>query len=702
MDSRIKQICRINGISFSGSRVPAANFQPLASNFRCHWLMCPKKRTFAPMITVANLSVVFSGRDLFKDISFVVNPKDRIGLVGKNGVGKSTLLKIMAGQQVPTKGSILTGPGETIGYLPQEIHHSSELSIFEETKTAFAEIQKLEQEILDMEHELGHREDYESDSYAKLLDRLTECHDRVHHLGGAQTEGEVESILKGLGFAEKDLHRPMTEFSGGWQMRVELAKLLLTKPDLLLLDEPTNHLDIESILWLEQVFINYPGAIMMVSHDRMFLDNITNRTVEIVFGKTYDYKANYTKYFELRAERLEQQQAAYTNQQKYIEQQERFIERFKAKASKATAAKSVQKLLDKVERIEFDELDNSSIHFTFPPAPRSGDVVLRLENVKKAYGDKVVLDNVLFDITRGERVALVGKNGEGKSTMVKMITGMEPTTSGTLKLGHNVVVGYYAQIQEKTLNEDNTVYGTIEDIATHEWSNQSRIRTLLGAFLFKEDDIDKKVKVLSGGEKSRLALAKLLLTPVNLLILDEPTNHLDIASKDVLKEALIKYDGTLIVVSHDRDFLQGLTDKTLEFSNGKVREHFGEINEFLSTHQVDSFRDFEAERMKVLQAQGKTAAATGNNQKKGNPAAEPSKDKEKETKRLKSEIKKVEEKLEKIERELAAIVHQLQDPEVYKDEVKSKTTVARHDQLKKDLAEAMTQWEGLESELEKV
>lgn len=648
------------------------------------------------MITVANLSVVFTGRDLFKEISFVVNPKDRIGLVGKNGVGKSTLLKIMAGQQNPTKGQIICGSGETIGYLPQEIHHNSEKSIFDETMTAFDEILRMEQEIEELSNELGQREDYESDSYAKLLDRLTECHDRIHHLGGAQTESEVEKILKGLGFSEKDLTRPMTEFSGGWQMRVELAKLLLTKPDLLLLDEPTNHLDIESILWLEDVFINYPGAIMMVSHDRMFLDNITNRTIEIVFGKTYDYKANYTKYFELRAERLEQQQNAYNNQQKYIAQQERFIERFKAKASKAAQAKSAQKLLDKVERIEFDELDTSSIKFTFPPAPRSGDVVLRLENVKKAYGDKVVLDNLLFDITRGERVALVGKNGEGKSTMVKMITGDEPVTSGTLKIGHNVVIGYYAQIQEKTLDENKTVYQTIEDIATNEWSNQARIRGLLGSFLFDEDDIDKKVKVLSGGEKSRLALARLLLNPVNLLILDEPTNHLDIASKEVLKEALLKYDGTLIVVSHDRDFLQGLTDKTLEFSNKRVREHFGEINEFLETHKVESFRAFESERMKALQQQA--ANNKQGNDKKG--IADKPKDNSQEIKRLKSEIRKVEDKVETIERNLAEVVHQLQDPEFYKNEAQAKETVAKHDQLKQQLAEAMSQWEGLAAELE--
>ncbi|MDX2002729.1 MAG: ABC-F family ATP-binding cassette domain-containing protein [Chitinophagales bacterium] len=644
------------------------------------------------MINIAGICVTFTGRDLFKDISFVINPKDRIGLVGKNGVGKSTLLKIIAGKQQPTKGGIVFAGGESVGYLPQEIHHNSEKSIFDEAMTAFDEINQLEEEIERLGEELGQREDYESDDYANMLNRLTECHDRIHHLGGTKMESEVEKILKGLGFSEKDLSRPMTEFSGGWQMRVELAKLLLIKPDLLLLDEPTNHLDIESILWLEDVFINYPGAIMMVSHDRMFLDNITNRTIEIVFGKIYDYKANYTQYFELREERLEQQQNAYKNQQRYIAHQERFIERFKAKATKAAQAQSAQKRLDKIERIEFDELDTSTIKFHFPPAPRSGDVVVRANHMVKAYGEKTILNNLTFDILRGERVAFVGKNGEGKSTLVKIITGNETVSGGELKLGHNVDVGYYAQIQEKTLDENKTVLATIEDEASNEWANIAKIRGLLGAFLFDEDDVDKKVKVLSGGEKSRLALARLLLNPVNLLILDEPTNHLDIASKEVLKEALIKYDGTLIVVSHDRDFLQGLTNKTFEFSNRRVREHYGDINNFLDAHKVESFRQFENDRMVALQ---KEAAEKQAKQLKQSNAAP-----EKDTKKLKSAIKKEEDTIERLEKELAAIVTLLQDPEFYKDEAKSKETVAKHDGIKQQLSAAMSQWEQLNAELE--
>lgn len=639
------------------------------------------------------MSVTFGTRDLFKEISFVINPKDRIGLVGKNGVGKSTLLKIIAGQQNPTKGTINPGPGETIGYLPQEIHSNSTLSIYDETMTAFAEVLALEKEIEELDHELATREDYESDDYMDKINRLTECHDRVHHLGANKKESEVRKILKGLGFTDVDMERPMTEFSGGWQMRVELAKLLLTQPDLLLLDEPTNHLDIESIMWLEQVFINYPGAIMMVSHDRAFLDNITNRTIEIVFGKIYDYKANYTKYFELREERLEQQQNAYKNQQKDIAQQERFIERFKAKASKAAAAQSAQKRLDKMERIEFDELDTSSIQFTFPPAPRSGDVALRAEHLSKSYGDKTILKNLEFDILRGEKVAFVGKNGMGKTTLVKMITGQTAGT-GTLKIGHNVEIGYYAQIQEQSLNENLTVFDTIENEATYEWRNVARIRGLLGAFLFGPEDIDKKVKVLSGGEKSRLALAKLLLNPVNLLILDEPTNHLDISAKEVLKEALRKYDGTLILVSHDRDFLQGLTNRTFEFTNQRIKEHFGDIQEFLDTHQAASFREFESDGKKPKETKPAAKEETNTND------YQLKKEQEKELRKLRKDVEEAEKAIHKLEQELASQVELLQDPEFFKDEVKSKEAVLKHDDIKARLAKAMKQWESLAEALD--
>lgn len=646
------------------------------------------------MIQVTNIGVTFGKQELFKEISFVVNPKDRIGLAGKNGVGKSTLLKIMAGQQDPTKGNVTAGPGETIGYLPQEIHSESEETVFNEAMTAFSEVLELEAEIERLNVALAEREDYESDEYMEMINQLTTAHDRIGHHGAANMEGEVIKVLKGLGFSDADMKRPMKEFSGGWVMRVELAKLILQQPTLLLLDEPTNHLDIESILWLEQVFINYPGAIMMVSHDRAFLDNITNRTIEIVFGKIHDYKANYSKYFELREERLEQQRNAYKNQQAYIAQQERFIERFKAKATKAAQAQSAQKRLDKMDRIDFDEIDNTSIQFRFPPAPRSGDVVLRLDNMGKSYGDKRILKNLTYDILRGERVALVGKNGMGKSTLVKCITG-ETGHDGVLKIGHNVEIGYYAQVQEKTLDVNMTVFDTLDNEATHEWRNVARLRGLLGAFLFGDEDIDKKVKVLSGGEKSRLALARLLLNPVNLLILDEPTNHLDIASKEMLKEALKKYDGTLVLVSHDRDFLNGLTDRTFEFTPDGVREHVGSIQDFLSSHAVESFRDFETGVKDKLDREKEQEKATSANKED----YQQRKEQEKELRKIRKDIEQAEKRIEKLEQEIAAMVEQLQDPEFFKDEEKSKAAVLKHDELKAQLSKSMKNWEALLEEL---
>ena len=532
------------------------------------------------MISVNGISIHFTGTDLFKNLSFVINEKDRIGLVGKNGVGKSTLLKILAKEQEPSSGSISIPQGKSIGYLPQEIKIDSSKTILDETLTVFEEQLCLNSEIENINRQLEDRTDYESDSYAQLIQELTEKHEQLQLLGADKAEGEVEKVLKGLGFKDQDFNRSIAEFSGGWQMRVELAKLLLKMPTLLLLDEPTNHLDIESILWLEDFFKNYPGALIMISHDRMFLDNVTNRTIEIVNSRIYDYKSPYSKFLELRADRLSTQEAAFRNQQKYIADQERFIERFKAKNTKAKQAQSKMKQLEKLERIEFDDVDTNSIQFRFPDAPRSGDVVVGGKGLSKSYSENKVLSNIDIEIERGEKIAFVGKNGQGKSTMVKMIMGQEDC-DGDLKIGHNVEIGYYAQVQENTLDESKTVLATIEDIATDEWAKISKIRGLLGAFLFGPDDVDKKVKVLSGGEKSRLALAKLLLKPVNLLILDEPTNHLDIASKEVLKSALKSYNGTLILVSHDRDFLQGLTDRTYEFSDQKTKEHIGEIGEFL-------------------------------------------------------------------------------------------------------------------------
>ena len=643
------------------------------------------------MISVSNITVSFSGTDLFKGISFVINPKDRIGLVGKNGVGKSTLMKIIAGQQNCDAGTVDLVDGATIGYLPQEVKSGSTKSIYDETLTVFEEVLKLEAEIESINKQLEERTDYESEEYTELITRLPELHERLNIMDSGKMESNVEKVLKGLGFKDKDLQRPVAEFSGGWQMRVELAKLLLLQPSLMLLDEPTNHLDIESILWLEEFFNNYPGAIMMVSHDRMFLDNITNRTIEIAFGKTYDYKVSYSKFFDLREERFQQQEAAYRNQQRYIAQQERFIERFKAKATKARQAQSKMKQLDKLERIEFDDLDQQAIRFRFPPAPRSGDVVVRARDVSKSYGDLDVLKKLDFEIERGDRVAFVGKNGEGKSTLVKLITG-EENHNGELTIGHNVDLGYYAQVQEKTLDKELSVYDSIDQIATDEWRNIARIRSLLGAFLFKEDDIDKKVKVLSGGEKSRLALAKLLLRPVNLLILDEPTNHLDLSAKEVLKQALMHYNGTMILVSHDRDFLQGLTTKTFEFKNQKVREHLGEISLFLEKHQVETFRAFESTPSEKNKPKPQPVKAPEPVKEKNQLSYQERKERDSQIRKAKKAVQRWEKKVDELEKALKALEEKMQAPGFYESE-ESKDVFFQHSEMKRELDQCMEQWE---------
>ncbi len=643
------------------------------------------------MISITNISVSFSGTDLFKDISFLINPRDRIGLVGKNGVGKSTLLNIIAGKNTNHKGDVIASEGRTIGYLPQEIKINSSKSIINEALEAFAEVLKLQQEIDQLNKEIETRTDYTSDDYAELLNTFSEKHDQLNNMGGESIRGDAEKVLKGLGFSNEDLDRPIGEFSGGWQMRVELSKLLLKKPDLLLLDEPTNHLDIESILWLENFLINYPGAIMMVSHDKMFLDNITNRTIEIVFGKTYDYGVNYSKYLTLREERYEQQMAAFNNQQKFIEQQERTIERFRAKATKAKQAQSMMKKLDKLDRIEVDEMDTSAINFHFPPAPRSGDVVVSADSLNKSYGEAEILKNVKFDIKRKEKVAFVGKNGEGKTTMIKMIVGEEKYT-GTLKIGHNVIVGYYAQLQEKTLDEEKTVYKTIEDIATGDWVKEYKIRGLLGSFLFGAEDIDKKVKVLSGGEKSRLALAKLLLSPINLLILDEPTNHLDISAKEVLKNALVKYDGALIAVSHDREFLQDLTDRTFEFKNKNIREHLGSINDFLAKYEAETFRDFEASGKQDNSDKKENSSQKNDYQK--------NKEYNKQLKKLERSVAQLEKEISDLETSIAELEEKMQDPELYKDKKAFQETVDRHTLQKENVGQRMKEWEQKLQELE--
>jgi len=636
------------------------------------------------MIFIKNLSVEFSGNVLFDNVSFIINSKDRIGLVGKNGAGKTTLLNIISGKQKQESGSVVVAEGKTIGYLPQELSINTDKTVLSETMMAFEEALKIEEENQKIITELENRADYESKEYTDLINKLTENQDIYSIIGDSNPEGRAEKVLRGLGFKISDLNRPLSEFSGGWQMRVELAKLLLIKPDLMLLDEPTNHLDIESILWVEKFFSNYSGAIMMVSHDRMFLDNITNRTIEIVFGKTYDFKASYTKYFELREERLEQQRAAYKNQQEYIAKQEAFITRFKAKSTKASQAQSKIKQLAKIELISFDELDMKSIKINFPSPPRSGKVVISVKDVQKNYNDHKVFENVNFNLERGERIAFTGKNGEGKSTLVKLLVG-EENFGGEIVVGHNVNIGYYAQIQESTLDENNTVLKTIEDVATGEMAKLHKIRGLLGAFLFSGKDVDKKVKILSGGEKSRLALAKLMLTNANLLILDEPTNHLDIPSKEILKRALVNYTGTLILVSHDRDFLKGLTTRTFEFKNKGIKEHLGDIDEFLSNYEVASFRDFELRT-------GEKKTSTKN--KSSNQ-----KELRKQHKKNQNSIGKIEQEISSLESQISQLEATLHDPKLYASSNYPKELVSQHSSLKLKLETDMVQWEKLNKEV---
>ena len=542
------------------------------------------------MIAIQNLTVEFSAVPLFNNINYVINPRDRIALVGKNGAGKSTMLKIIAGLQNPTAGSVAVPSDTTIGYLPQQMKLADETTLVQEVRKAFSHIDAMQAHLDRMNQELAERTDYESEAYQRLIDSVTSLTDRLAIEQTENHEAEMEKTLLGLGFVRNDFVRPTSEFSGGWRMRVELAKLLLQHPDVLLLDEPTNHLDIESIQWLEQFLKQKAKAVVLVSHDRAFIDNVTNRTIEISCGRIYDYAVNYSKFVELRRERIEQQTRAYQNQQKEIADTEAFIERFRYKATKAVQVQSRMKQLAKIERIEIDEVDTSHLNLRFPPAPRSGDYPVIADNVGKAYGDHQVFDNATFTISRGEKVAFVGKNGEGKSTLVKCIMGEIPF-SGHLKIGHNVKIGYFAQNQAQLLDESVTVFDTIDRVATGDI--RLKIRDILGAFMFGGEASDKKVGVLSGGEKTRLAMIRLLLQPVNLLILDEPTNHLDMPSKDVLKQAIKDFDGTVIVVSHDREFLDGLVEKVYEFGGGKVRECLGGIYEFLEKKKLASLQELE-------------------------------------------------------------------------------------------------------------
>jgi ATP-binding cassette, subfamily F, member 3 len=542
------------------------------------------------MVSIQDLSVSFGSFDLLSDISFLINDKDRIGLAGKNGSGKSTLLSIIAGHQNPSGGKVDMSDEVTIGYLPQQMKVDDSTTVMNEVITAFSEITGLSEEIERCSSEIARRSDYESAEYLRLCDHITVIDERYRILGGSNYLAEAEKTLTGLGFERKDFDRPTSELSGGWRMRVELAKILLKKPSLFLLDEPTNHLDIESIQWLETFLADYNGAVVLVSHDRAFLDNVTTRTIEISLGRIYDYKVSWSKFVELRKERREQQIAAYRNQQKMIGDTEKFIARFRYKATKAVQVQSKIKQLNKVDRLEVDEEDTSSINLRFPPSPRSGTNVVEAEGLSKRYGSLQVLRNVDFKIHRGEKIAFVGRNGEGKTTFSRIIIG-EIDFDGSVKIGHNVHIGYFAQNQDELLDENKSVFETIDYVAKGEI--RSKIRDMLGAFLFRGDDVDKKVKVLSGGERSRLALVRLLLEPHNLLVLDEPTNHLDMRSKDILKQALINYDGTLILVSHDRDFLDGIAGKIYEFRHNRIREHIGGIYDFLRRKKIDNLKELE-------------------------------------------------------------------------------------------------------------
>ncbi len=640
------------------------------------------------MVSVQDISVSFGSFDLLTGISFLINDQDRIGLAGKNGAGKSTLLKIISGHQSPTSGQIDMSKDVTIGYLPQQMKVDDTTTVMNETITAFSELLSLSEEIEHCSFEIARREDYESADYLKLCDHLTVVEERYRMMGGTNYMAEAEVTLLGLGFERKDFDRPTRELSGGWRMRIELAKILLRKPSLFLLDEPTNHLDIESIQWLETFLAGYPGAVVLVSHDRAFLDNVTKRTIEISLGKIYDYKASWSKYLILREERREQQIASFRNQQKMIEDTEKFIERFRYKATKAVQVQSKIKQLDKVERLEVDEEDKSSINLRFPPAPRSGTVVIEAENLTKKYDLVTVLNRIDFKISRGEKVAYVGRNGEGKTTLSKIIIG-ETDYTGNLKIGHNVKIGYFAQNQDVLLDESKTVLQTIDDIAKGDIRN--KIRDLLGAFLFRGDDVEKKVKVLSGGERARLALVKLLLEPANLLVLDEPTNHLDMRSKDILKQALIKYDGTLIVVSHDRDFLDGIVSKVYEFRNNKIKENIGGIYDFLRKKKIENLKDIERKEK------------TANTLIKENVSSNKQKylDKKEYDRNLRKLRKRLEESeiiIEKIEAEIVAVDKSFMEPGNSSDA--HELDYKKYQDLKEQLNEEMNKWAGYSQEVE--
>ena len=646
------------------------------------------------MISIESLTVEFGGKPLFDNISYVINKKDRIALIGKNGAGKSTMLKIIAGLQRPTSGNVSIPKDLTIGYLPQQMRHTDVRTVQQEAELAFSHIREMEESVARINQALLDRTDYESDEYRRLIEQFSYLNEQLQLAGASNFQAEIEKTLLGLGFNRTDLDRPTSEFSGGWRMRIELAKLLLQRPDVLLLDEPTNHLDIESIQWLESFLATRANAVVLVSHDRAFLDAVTTRTIEISLGSIYDYKVNYSHFVQLRAERLEQQQRAYENQQKQIQDTEAFIERFRYKATKAVQVQSRIKQLEKLERVEVDEVDNSRLNLKFPPAPRSGDYPVIAENLKKAYGSHVVFDQVTFTIERGEKVAFVGKNGEGKSTLVKCIMHEIDDYTGTLKLGYNIKIGYFAQNQAQMMDEELTVFDTIDRVAVGDI--RTKIRDILGAFMFGGEASDKKVKVLSGGEKTRLAMIRLLLEPVNLLILDEPTNHLDMRSKDVLKQAIKDFDGTVIVVSHDREFLDGLVSKVYEFGGGRVREHLGGIYEFLERKKLDSLK--ELERPVAVSAASRAEKEKEKTATENKLSYEARKELQRQIKRAERAVEATERRIQEIEKQIAEIEQQLSTPEGLSD----LDLCEKHGALQRELNERMECWEAEISELERL
>ena len=639
------------------------------------------------MISLDNLTISYGGWTLFDGISFMINPKDRIGLVGKNGAGKTTLLRVITGEQQPTEGAVTINGECTIGYLPQQMRVADTTTLIAETAKAFDEVLKIEADIERLTNEIGSRTDYESEEYANLIHRLNDANDRYHILGGDTRDADIERTLLGLGFKRTDFERPTREFSGGWRMRIELAKLLLKRPSIFLLDEPTNHLDIESIQWLEDYLKNYNGAVLLISHDRAFLDNVTTRTVEISLGKAYDYKVPYSKYVVLRAERRAQQMAAYENQQRLIEKTEEFIEKFRYKPTKSNQVQSRIKQLDKLERIEVDEEDLSRLNIKFPPAPRTGQIVAEVKGVGKAFGEKRIFSGAEFTIERGQKIALVGRNGEGKTTFARMLIGELEQSEGDIKLGANVNIGYYAQNQDDLMDGEFTVFDTLDRVAVGDI--RTRLRDILGAFLFRGEDIEKKVKVLSGGERSRLAMARLMLEPYNLLVLDEPTNHMDMRSKDILKDALQKFDGTVVVVSHDREFLDGLVDRIYEFRDGGVREYLGDIWYFLEKRKVESLQDIERHDKPATTTKSSESATAGK------LSYEQKKEQEKLIRKLRKAVESIEEETAKVEKQIAEYDARFAVATEYNAD-----DYAKYNVLKEQYDHLMHEWEKASYELE--